>query len=436
MNFIVDEFRNILALIAIEFLLIIPCMEKRKHYLIKLICGVIFCLAFVSLYVLIHKYILATNSMVLITFVSIFWYVIVVLLTGGLMVLCHKINLTDLVWTLITAYAAQHLIYIIAIEIIFFGIVGNGSNVWVQLGPYVIFAAVIYLLIYFLFIPNMRNRKHLYIQHSTRNSLVLLIFLIVFLSSTFINQANARQDYVGLNYLSAISDFVNCVLVIVVQYVGLRSAKIRFEREAAKSLLENEKKQYETFRSAVEYINIKCHDLKHEIAAMQVDGKINPKRLEEITENIAVYESFANTGNKTLDAVITDKKLICLNNGISFSCLADASGFSTIQDEDIYCLLGNMLDNAIEYVKTVNEEEKKFIRLFIRTKGNLKIIHQENYCSESLEFNDGLPQTTKGDTINHGFGSKSMRRIVQKYGGEMKVAVIDNTFKIDIVISE
>lgn len=436
MNLIVDEFRNILAIVAIELLLVLPCMEKRKHYWLRLIGGIIVCLAFVSLYISLRSLVIAENSVWLITAFSIVWYILVVCVTGCLMAFCHKMNVTEIVWVMITAYSVQHLIYVFVIELVFYGFIGGGSAVWAQLGLYIIVAAVLCCVTYFLFVPLTKGRRHLDINHSRVNCLALSFFLLVFLLSTFINQANARQDYVGINYLSVISDLINCLLVTAVQYVGLRGARAQTDKGILKKQLEAEKKQYETFRNAVEYINIKCHDLKREIAAMQRDGKLNAESLSEITENISIYESFANTGNKTLDALLTDKNFACKNSGISLSCIADAVAFTGISDVDIYCLFGNMLDNAIEYVKKIEQPEKRFIRLFIKSKGNLKIIHQENYCEDNLEFFDELPVTTKPDKIYHGFGTKSMRRVVEKYNGEMRISVEENTYKVDIVLSK
>lgn len=434
MRLLIDEYRNILAIIAIELVLILPCMEKRNHYWLRLVSGIVFSLLFVSLYGVLHKTILTTNSVSLISVISVIWYILVVIWTGGLMAFCHKMNMTELVWILITSYAAQHFIYVAVIELIFFGLLGSSGYVWQQLLAYIAFTIAICTLMYFLFTPNLRARKHLYVQNSLRNCIVLSVFLFIFLASTFINQANARQDYVGINYLSVCSDFVNCVLVVAVQYVSLRGARLRNEKEMAFTLLRSEKKQYETFKNAVDYINIKCHDLKHEIAAIHREGVFNKKRLDEITDKISVYESFANTGNETLDFLITEKNLECSKLGISLSCMADASGFRIMEAEDIFVLFGNMLDNAVEYLKNVEDGDKRFIRLYINRHGNLNIIHQENYFEGDLTFANGLPQTIKPDRINHGYGVKSMRRIAEKYGGEMSVSVNSNIFKIDIVI--
>lgn len=433
MYLLIDEYRNLLALLAVELLLTVPYMKKRNRYALRLASGIAVSLAAVFLYLPVYKLIIAAPS-VAVTFIAVSWYLFLVVLTGGVIIFCHKTAVTELIWILITAYAVQHIVYVFSVEFVFFGLLDRARDVWGQFALSVPVAAVVYTAIYFLFIPNIRRSKHLFVHNNWRNCLMLALFFLIFFASTFVNQANARRD--GINYLSIVSDFVNCLFVIVVQYVSLRTARMRTEKEALVLLLENEKKQYETFRNAVEYINIKCHDLKYEIASSGKDGNLDADRLDEITDKIAVYESFVETGNGTLDALLTDKNFICKNNGISFSCIADASGFNGVKNEDLYCLFGNILDNAIEYVSSLEEKEKKFIRLYIKSKENLKIIHQENYFSGRLSFASGLPQTTKSDKINHGFGTKSIKRITEKYGGAMSISAEDNLFKIDIVLTK
>lgn len=130
-------------------------------------------------------------------------------------------------------HCAQHFIYAVIIELIFFGIVGSSEYLWLQLLAYAAFAAAVYLIMYLLFTPNLKRRRHLYVQDSWRNCAVLVVFLVIFLASTFINQANAWGGYEGVNYLSIASDIINCVFVVAVQYVSLRNARLRNEKDLA-----------------------------------------------------------------------------------------------------------------------------------------------------------------------------------------------------------
>ena len=51
-----------------------------------------------------------------------------------------------------------------------------------------------------------------------------------------------------------------------------------------------------------------------------------------------------------------------------------------------------------------------------------------------MRFADGLPQTTKGDTVNHGFGLRSMRGIVARHGGTMTVRAEDGVFSLNALV--
>ena len=45
-----------------------------------------------------------------------------------------------------------------------------------------------------------------------------------------------------------------------------------------------------------------------------------------------------------------------------------------------------------------------------------------------------MPQTTKGDEANHGFGTRSMRQIAERYGGSFAAAAEDGTYRVDALI--
>lgn len=63
------------------------------------------------------------------------------------------------------------------------------------------------------------------------------------------------------------------------------------------------------------------------------------------------------------------------------------------------------------------------------------LVQEENYFNGTLTFMDGLPVTTKEDTNSHGFGMRSLRMIVKKYGGELTTSVTDDIFHLSIIFS-
>ena len=47
---------------------------------------------------------------------------------------------------------------------------------------------------------------------------------------------------------------------------------------------------------------------------------------------------------------------------------------------------------------------------------------------------NGLPLTSKGDTDNHGFGLRSMRKIAEKYQGTLSVKLEDKAFLLYVML--
>ncbi len=184
----------------------------------------------------------------------------------------------------------------------------------------------------------------------------------------------------------------------------------------------------------IDLINMKAHDLKHFISDIRGGKYDGDSGLAEIQEAVERYEQTANTGNKALDAVLNEKMYVCHKNGIAFSTMVQGAELSFMRLTDISSVFGNILSNAIEYEQTVPDEEKRCIMLKVFRKDNLLCIHAENYCTENLKFKDNLPVTTKGSTDYHGFGLKSVRYVVKKYGGNLSVGLRDNMFVVDIIM--
>ena len=63
-------------------------------------------------------------------------------------------------------------------------------------------------------------------------------------------------------------------------------------------------------------------------------------------------------------------------------------------------------------------------------------IEEDNYFVGELEFIDGLPITSKEDKNYHGFGTRSLRMIVRKYGGEMSAISKNNVFHLSIILTD
>ncbi|MBQ7323104.1 MAG: sensor histidine kinase [Clostridia bacterium] len=186
----------------------------------------------------------------------------------------------------------------------------------------------------------------------------------------------------------------------------------------------------------IDLINRKCHDIKHQIENLRclTTNTEMQQNLQELENCVGIYDSILKTGNSTLDAVLTEKKLFCERYKINFSCIIDGCTLGFMEDEDIYALFGNALDNAVECVIKNTEETQRLISIKVSPVGKMLSIHFDNYCENEIVWKDGLPMTGKVDRASHGYGMRSIRHVVDKYQGTMTVFQKDNMFNLNIVL--
>ena len=198
------------------------------------------------------------------------------------------------------------------------------------------------------------------------------------------------------------------------QFAGLER-----ENESIQMLLAQGDKQYRTARENMEQVNIKCHDLRHQIRHFRQEGRIDEHALNDMEQVIQAYDTTVRTGNPARDVILTEKSLSCRSKGIGFTCMAEGSGLAYMEPADLYALFGNALENAIEATEQLEDPAQKQIAITVRPVNGFYSILIQNYTRVPLKLEHGLPQTSKADTQNHGYGVRSMQLLVEKYGGEL-----------------
>lgn len=226
-----------------------------------------------------------------------------------------------------------------------------------------------------------------------------------------------------------------CIGLLWVEYQMLYRTHLEQERATTERLLAEHDRQLRLSRENVEAINIKCHDLRHQIRELAQGGAVaSGEALADLAHDISIYDSSVKTGNEALDTILTEKRLLCESRMITLTCVADGSALGFMAAADIYALFGNALDNAIEAVTALDDQAKRSITLVARQAMGCASIHIENYCGDTPTFVDGLPQTSKKDHSVHGIGVRSMRQTAERYGGTFSASADDGTFRLDIMI--
>lgn len=267
--------------------------------------------------------------------------------------------------------------------------------------------------------------------------MAIAVFLISNISYVYPDTPFSSSLPGGLFYIRTLVDFSG-LLILFLQRDRWRKLSMQKEMEAVNAILRRQYEQYNLSKENIEIINRKYHDLKHQIAVVRAERNSDKREqyLQEMENDIKMYEAQNKTGNKVLDTILTGKHLYCVQHEINFTCVADGMLLDFMNLMDICTIFGNALDNAIECVEKIGDKSKRLIRTAVYSQSKFLIIRFENYTELELTTKDSLPITTKKDRQYHGYGLKSIRSTVEKYGGSMTVNVKDNWFILRLLIPE
>ena len=355
--------------------------------------------------------------------------------------LCFDAGWRGCVFCTVAGYSVQHLAsvcYDLVLTITgFSGTTQVYSNAPARFDPipaaiFLEVYALVYWLLYQIFGRRMRKNEEVSIQ---RPSLLVLVALTV-LVEIVLNAIVIYHKYENLDlvyYLAASLTNIICSLsVLVILFSLLLQKSLEAELEVVYQMWRQEQKQYEISKETIDLINVKCHDMKHQIRAISRQAAIDPAALEEMESVISIYGTIVKTGNQALDIILAEKNLYCQTSGVTISCIADGAKLDFLTDSDIYSLFGNLLDNAIRSV-TALEPDKRVISFSVRAEQALLSINSHNYYGGEVRMERGLPVSNRVETGYHGFGVKSMALIVEKYGGTISFHAKNQVFNVNIL---
>ncbi|MDE6373982.1 MAG: ATP-binding protein, partial [Clostridia bacterium] len=304
----------------------------------------------------------------------------------------------------------------------------------------VLFAVGIYAVFFtgMFFIERHFSRRNLS-KISTKDLITTVIivvtaFLVSNISFMHWNTPLSGKYTLEIFYIRTLVDL--CGLLVL---YSNREMKIAVSAEAEltqiRLLLDRQYEQYCLTKNAIDSVNRRYHDLKHQVALIRGQGTEAAERLvDEIENETKLYEVVYKTGNDILDTILMSKSVLCVRQGITFTCVADGSALNFIGDADICSLFGNALDNAIESFEGNDDGEAKLIKLAVYKNNGLLIIRCENTFRGELKTFNGELLTTKRNKTNHGYGVKSIKTVAAKYGGTVTYAATDGTFTLCVVI--
>ena len=116
----------------------------------------------------------------------------------------------------------------------------------------------------------------------------------------------------------------------------MRSKRMQHENQIMEELMHHEKHQHDLNKQTVDIINIKCHDLKHQIGMLEnMDSSERKEAIKELQRAVIIYDSIIKTGNDTLDLILTEKNFVCVKYNIKVSYIIDGAELDFIKTADL-----------------------------------------------------------------------------------------------------
>lgn len=180
------------------------------------------------------------------------------------------------------------------------------------------------------------------------------------------------------------------------------------------------------------------HDMGNHISVLEnLFAKKETEEFEKyLTELKATYSESVEgikTGNPVTDVILTQKQKEAEEKGISFDCKFVYPSNTIINAFDVSVILNNAIENAFEGIKGC---KNPYVSIAAYRKKNAYMLEVSNCIKKRVEIDEetGLPETTKKDKSNHGFGLANIRKVAQKYYGDIDISQDDNSFTLMVML--
>ena len=370
------------------------------------------------------------------------WFYLVFLTLLGVCMSISKVSVWEALYCVSLGYFTQHLASSIYLLLAQMGLLPEPEVLLPLI--YLAIYIVIYALSYFLIARDLAVHGHYEASRQLSVLVTVASLLVVYLLSIFTRQLadffqvdTQTPSYGIMLGICQIYAVLVCVLTLASQKLQQNEFRAWKQLEMNQTIWNQKKSQYQFARENMELMNRKFHDMKHQIAAIsQMDASSHRKDtlVRELQEIVQGHEVYVDTGNEALDTILMEKGLYCNMHDIQWKCVADGSFLGFMDVVDLYTLIGNALDNAVESVERIEDTEKRFISVSIRQEKGFALMRISNPVEGELTFRNGLPMTRKADAWNHGYGLRSMKAIAEKYQGDLSVRLEEGNFVLSLLI--
>jgi hypothetical protein len=220
------------------------------------------------------------------------------------------------------------------------------------------------------------------------------------------------------------------VFIILYYTETQKQASLQRERDMLDAQFRQAQTEFASLRQIQQNAAAYRHDMRHHVALLQ--SLASERRIDEIKEYLHAVQSDIDAitpvrfcENETVNLILSSFAAKAKQSEIMMTVDAKLPDSLLLSDTELCSLLSNALENAIHACEKITDSNRRHIKLRIYSKNNKLCIDIRNTYQTEPVFRNGLPVSKEQ---GHGFGTKSMIHIVEKYGGVYQFSLKDGWF--------
>ena len=307
-----------------------------------------------------------------------------------------------------------------------------------------VFSKFVYYIIIYVLSHFLQQKKSSSIPQNKYTFLLSLVPVsTIFILLTLTKVSTNSSPLLSLDWMLCISSFLMLGLNIFIFAFHQHVQKENEKHTELELLLQKEydsAQYYKMLLQQTEKQKILIHDIKMHLQTIEIlNNNRDHEKISAYISHLINSSSLQNNHNlcenKVLNSILGQYKHQCSDKHIDFQVDVRHQTIDFLLTNDMTVLFCNLLDNALEASEMTAEP---FIELSVSHKQNTPytIITIANSCRQDpFDTKTSRLFTKKPDKQRHGYGLKSVQRIVKKYHGNMTMYYEKETTSFHTIIT-
>lgn len=268
--------------------------------------------------------------------------------------------------------------------------------------------------------------------------LCMMVNVLLTAAGLYVTKEYVRNDLFDSFFtITNICSYISVGLMIIfIIYIKNTNQKLQRLLSIEKQLKETQEHYYRSLLEKEEETRKSRHDWNnHLICLAELAQKENADKTKQYIDTLTkqqdnIMKMQYDVGNDILNAILC-YYFSKMDDDISIKVIGRCSNEINMDAADVCVIISNLIQNAAEYLKNTNLQQKTF--LFSVEEGNA---YQRISIINSVDSNVSekkLKISTKQDKKNHGIGLQNVKETLERNAGKLEITIQDGKYKAEVI---